>query len=74
MTVWKYPLSRKMIQRSMIATLGAALLMPPLHAFATDEGPKPMHLPLIRRPALDPAPRLQHKSRRVQSVPGDRGA
>lgn len=40
MTVWKYPLSRKMIQRSMIAALGAALLMPPLHAFAADEAPQ----------------------------------
>lgn len=40
MTVWKFPLSRKMIQRSMIAALGAALLMPPLHAFAADEAPQ----------------------------------
>ena len=37
MTVWKYPLSRKMIQRSMIAS---APPHAPLHAFATDEGPQ----------------------------------
>lgn len=37
MTVWKYPLSRNMVQRSMIAALSAALLMTPLHALAADE-------------------------------------
>lgn len=40
MTVWKYPLSRSMVQRSMIAALSAALLMTPLHALAADEAPQ----------------------------------
>ncbi|SEL75358.1 Chitinase class I [Paenibacillus sp. cl141a] len=40
MTLWKYPLSRNMVQRSMIAALSAALLMTPLHALAADEAPQ----------------------------------
>ncbi|MGW8823031.1 chitinase [Paenibacillus lautus] len=40
MTVWKYPLSRNMVQRSMIAALSAALLMTPLQALAADEAPQ----------------------------------
>lgn len=40
MTVWKYPLSGKTIQRSMIAALSATLFMTPLHAFAADEAPQ----------------------------------
>lgn len=40
MTVWKYPLSRNMVQRSMIAALSAVLLMTPLQALAADEAPQ----------------------------------
>lgn len=40
MTVWKYPLSRNMVQRSIIAALSAALLMTPLQALAADEAPQ----------------------------------
>ncbi|AYB46114.1 chitinase [Paenibacillus lautus] len=40
MTVWKFPLSRNMVQRSMIAAFSAALLMTPLHALAADEAPQ----------------------------------
>ncbi|KOR87928.1 chitinase [Paenibacillus solani] len=46
MTVWKYPLSGKMIQRSMIAALSAALLVTPLHAFAADAEPQSAAAPV----------------------------
>ncbi|MEJ9222192.1 chitinase [Paenibacillus glucanolyticus] len=53
MTLWKYPLSGKTIQRSMIAALSATLLMTPLHAFAADETPQAAASPATLNVSLE---------------------
>ena len=69
MTVWKFPLSHSMVQRSMIAALSAALLMTPLHALAADEAPQAETSPTKTPSSTRPTPRLPHKSRGIQPIP-----
>lgn len=61
MTVWKYPLSTKMIQRSMIAVLGTALLISPLEAFAANSAPSPEASPSSQSAKAEPVAPSGHE-------------
>lgn len=61
MTVWKYPLSTKMIQRSMIAVLGTALLISPLEAFAANSAHSPEASPSSQSAKAEPVAPSGHE-------------
>ncbi|HAF98873.1 chitinase [Paenibacillus lactis] len=61
MTVWKYPLSTKMIQRSIIAVLGTALLISPLEAFAANSAPSPEASPSNQSAKAEPVAPSGHE-------------